>query len=138
MNAKRKERKFKKEYALELLRVAEGDLDSAKALHRSNIKRKENIFYHAEQSIEKCLKSAICAAELAVPLTHSLSELILTLPSHSQFPFGMEIDELTEFATTLRYQEGKAIFEEDDIQEIFKIADEVFYWAKMFVNKNFK
>jgi hypothetical protein len=47
--------KFKKEYSFELLRIAIGDLESAKVLFEINKGRPENIIYHIEQSIEKSL-----------------------------------------------------------------------------------
>src|SRR5436853_533508 len=98
-------RRFKPEYAAQLLKIAEGDLDAAKVLLKGSAKRKENIFYMAEQAIEKALKAVICHSGEDVPLTHSLSALLLSLPDNSSPPFGEEIDELTEFATVRRYEE---------------------------------
>ena len=40
-----KQRLFKKSYGMELMQVAFDDLDSAEALNRSDVRRKENIFF---------------------------------------------------------------------------------------------
>lgn len=51
---------YKPEYGKELLRIAEGDLASASALHETKKGRKENVGYLAQQSIEKALKAVLC------------------------------------------------------------------------------
>jgi hypothetical protein len=45
-------RKYKKEYAKDLIQIASGDLDSARGLIQSNMGRPENILYAIQQSIE--------------------------------------------------------------------------------------
>lgn len=44
----KRERVFRKTYARELIGIAEGDLESAKALLAANRGRPENICYHAD------------------------------------------------------------------------------------------
>lgn len=56
-----KTRKFRPDYALELLSVATGDLDSAQLLAAGKVKRKENILFHCQQVVEKALKATHCA-----------------------------------------------------------------------------
>ncbi len=46
-------RLFKKEYSMELLKIAKGDLDSAVGLSKINSGRPENIVFLAQQSVEK-------------------------------------------------------------------------------------
>lgn len=54
-----KEQKFKKEYAFELLKIAEGDLETTKVLLSASIGRKENVCFNAQQVIEKSLKAIL-------------------------------------------------------------------------------
>jgi HEPN domain-containing protein len=77
---------FKKEYATELLRIAEEDLETARVLAKAKIKRKENTFFHAEQAIEKSLKAVLCHLQIAVPLTHELSIILDRLPKKETPP----------------------------------------------------
>ena len=48
-----KSRLFKKSYALELIKLAKDDLETALALKKADINRKENILFHVQQAIEK-------------------------------------------------------------------------------------
>jgi HEPN domain-containing protein len=121
---------FNREYAKELFRIAEGDLDSAQVLFRGQTKRSENIYYLAEQAIEKCLKAVICHVGQPIPITHSLSVLLFALPSSLNVPFGEEIDELTEFATVRRYEEGKAVLVAEEAQAALKLTEIVVEWAR--------
>lgn len=65
----KRERIFKKTDAKELIGIAEGDLESAKALLDANRGRPENICYHAEQCVEKSLKALLVYLEKADPIT---------------------------------------------------------------------
>ncbi len=47
------------------------------------------------------------AAELL--LTNDLLVLLSELTNHTNFPIGSEIGDLTDFATTRRYEDGKVI-----------------------------
>lgn len=129
MSPKKQNRKFKKEYALELIRIAEGDLDSARILAAGKPKRPENIFYMAEQCIEKSLKAVICAYGTPIPMTHSLAALIERLKDHCSVPFDDDLEELTEFATSRRYEEGKVLLEKEERDSVLNIAQEILNWA---------
>ena len=123
-------RLFKKGYAKQLMNIAEGDLDAARVLLAGQTKRLENVFYMAEQAIEKPLKAEICHHGIEVPLTHSLSALLLMLPDSSAPPFGEEIDELTEFATFRRYEEGQLILSKAEAMLAIELATKVSNWAR--------
>lgn len=130
MSPQLKFRQFKKEYALQLLEVAEGDLESAQALYKLKVKRRENIFFMAQQCIEKCLKAVLCANGHKIPMTHDLGEIMLIFPNTIKLPFGPELNELTEFATTQRYMVGMVVLSDSDADEVLKRTEDVLAWAK--------
>ncbi len=51
------EKMFKKEYALELLNIAENDFLSGQALVKNSQIRRETVIFHFEQAVEKALKA---------------------------------------------------------------------------------
>ncbi len=124
-----KSRNFTKEYALELLRIATEDLEAANVLMAAKLRRKENIFFHIEQAIEKALKAVLCKHGIAVPLVHELSILIDKIPEGLSLPHAEEITDLTQFATIRRYEEGKAEFTDEEVVSAFQIAGDVLKWA---------
>ena len=105
----KQEKLFSVEYAPELIRIAEGDLGSARLLlvqFGMFKSRAENIFFLAQQSIEKSLKAVLCLHGVPVPLVHELGTLVAKLPASSNPVFGYEISRLSEFASIRRYEEG--------------------------------
>ncbi len=67
MSPSKQERIFKKEYAQELIKIANGDLGSAKILFQhfsDESSRAENTFFFCQQAIQKCLKAVLCALNL--------------------------------------------------------------------------
>lgn len=125
-----KERIFKKEYAAELLRIAEGDLHSARALEKDTLGRRENIIFMAEQCIEKCLKAVLCHLGKPVPLVHDLDVLVDRLHPLKPIPRSDSMGDLSQFAAIRRYEEGKAILESSEIMEVLQLAQETLSWAK--------
>lgn len=125
-----KEKLFNKAYAHELLRIAQGDLESAQLLSKNiGVGRKENICYTAQQSIEKALKAVLCWLGKPIPMTHSIELVLDRLPSNIQPPGGDLLIELTDFATIKRYSEGNDIITNEDIFAILSAAKEVLAWA---------
>lgn len=126
----KRERVFKKIYARELVGIAEGDLESAKALIDANRGRPENICYHAEQCVEKSLKAILVHLEKPVPVTHDLG--IITERVNQFLPLEVHADLTlyTEFATTRRYEESDMILDRADLDAAVKIAEDVLAWAK--------
>jgi len=123
------EKTFKKEFAQELMGIAEGDLKSAVALSQSSEGRKENICYLAEQAIEKCLKAVLCHLGYPVPLIHDLGLLIGRIPAEQQPPYASEIINLTIYATIRRYEEGPDSLTSKEIMASIKLAEDVLGWA---------
>jgi HEPN domain-containing protein len=124
------ERRFEKGYADELLRIAEGDLESARALQQSGKGRIENVYFLVQQSIEKCLKAVLVYHEQVVPLVHDLGTLIAKIPDDVITPFGYELSELNQYAAIRRYEEGVWIPDQEDLAKCMKVATDVFHWTK--------
>lgn len=124
-----KPRLFKQEYSKELLKVAIGDLDTAKVLFDANLKRKENTLFHIQQSIEKSLKAVICWHKIPVPLVHDMNELVKTIPSYEQIPHYDQLFDLTQFATIRRYEEGVAVIDNDEVESALEAARLISEWA---------
>jgi HEPN domain-containing protein len=123
------ERKFLPSYAFELLRIAASDLESAEILQASKKGRKENIFYHIQQSCEKSLKAALVSLELPVPLILDLAALVAKLPDSVERPFGYELGELTQFATIRRYEEGEMILTAEEAAQGILLAKTILAWS---------
>ncbi len=125
----RSERFFSADYAKELLAIAQGDLESAKGLWQLLAGRRENICYHAQQSIEKSIKAVICWRGQAVPLAHDINLIKARLPDGDQPPIPEDLSELTQFATIRRYEQGPFELDEEDIRSIISLAEKTLRWA---------
>lgn len=124
-----KEQKFKKEYSFELLRIAHGDLETTEVLLRSKIGRKENICFNAQQVIEKSIKAVLCYYEISVPFTHNIDILLDRIPSHLQVLEDQNLNELTEYATIRRYEEGTFELDLEDLNKAYDLAKKTYEWA---------
>jgi HEPN domain-containing protein len=126
-------KKYKKSYAFELLRIALGDLESAMALKASESGRPENVVYHAQQCIEKVIKSVLVFNELPVVHTHDLESLILTLPEGLLPPDSFLLGSLSQYAMVRRYEEGTEELSSEDLQNCINIAKSVLDWGNVIV-----
>ena len=124
------ERLFDFNYHKELLKIAEGDLESAKSLNKSKQGRLENIFFLAEQAIEKALKAVLCHQKKPVPFSHDLGLLVGLLNTTPGIPFSRELPDLTQHATVRRYEEGNYQPTLQECEGILTISQEVLDWAK--------
>ena len=124
-----KDRLFKKEYARELIAVAKEDLKGAEILAASELKRQEMTLFHVQQAIEKSLKALLCWLEKPVPMVHSLSIILDRLPAEYQAPHADELEDLTQFATIRRYEEGIALLTTQEIAAAIKVAHEILSWV---------
>ena len=124
-----KERKFKPEYARELLSIAKGDVESAKGLFKVKMGRTENIFFLAEQAIEKSLKAALCWKGQAIPMIHDLGIIIAQFPKSILVPRSEDMLDLSQFATIRRYEEGQAEFTDEEITGALDLAEATLKWA---------
>jgi HEPN domain-containing protein len=129
-----KDKIFKKEFGIELFRIAENDLVAARTLHCDNAVRKETAMLMVQQSIEKALKALLCHAGAPIPQTHDLSLLVdrlsatgMTLPS---LITNTDFDELTPFATLRRYEDGHFEIDESDMAGTLGLAESILSWVK--------
>lgn len=99
-----KERLFKQEYAIELLKIAKNDLEAAKTLMTNPKIRYETVFFQLQQAVEKSLKAVLVHQKKMVPLVHDI-QLILDRFDVSP-PHADALCELTDFASVRRYEEG--------------------------------
>lgn len=128
-----KEQKFKKEYAFELIKIAEGDLETLEVLCLANKGRKENICFIAQQVIEKSLEAVLCHKELPVPFTHNIDILLDRLIKETHFSNIPGLNEFTEYATIRRYEEGPFELDSEDIKSALDSAKRVFESAKALI-----
>jgi len=131
-----KKRKFSRKYSIELLRIAEGDFDSAKTLSKSKEGRKENVLFLAQQSIEKCLKAVLCSLGEPILHTHDIEALLALLPDEIEAPSPSSLKSFTEYATVRRYEEGYEELTQADLKASLKLVQSVLVWAKAVSQEN--
>jgi HEPN domain-containing protein len=125
-----KTQKYKSEYGAELLRIAEGDLASASALRETKKGRKENVGYLAQQSAEKSLKAVLCFKGIPLPHPHELAALIPLVEPSLNCPYGLEISDLSYFATIRRYMEGNYEIDDEEVDVCIEVAEKMLSWAR--------
>lgn len=126
---------FKKEYASELLIIAEGDLATAKALlNCANPGRLENILYMIQQAVEKSIKVVLISKQISFPLVHDLGILIALLPPPDYPPGGFDLTALNPYASIRRYEAGEILLDKQEIAGAYSAAELVILWAKKYIN----
>lgn len=125
-----KNRKYLPEYAFELLRLADADLASGRALVAAGV-RLENACFHYQQTVEKALKAILVNRGVAFPSTHDLNVLLNLLPIEiGDAPHSHDIPQLGIYSAQRRYEEGPSPATQDDADEAATIAADIFSWAK--------
>lgn len=128
-------KKFNRLYGKVLLRIAEGDLNSARILAEHPGGRPENTVYLLQQAVEKTLKAVLCHCDLAVPLTHDIAALLAALPEKISRPPGeTDLVSLTEYAMVRRYEEGFYEITVEEVKAATEATSKVIVWAKTIVN----
>ena len=124
---------FDAKYSVELLKIAKGDLASAKALlEAKNPGRPENILYMVQQSVEKCIKSVLIKKQIAFPMVHDLGTLIALLPPDDYPPGGFNWNALNPYASIPRYEEGAIPVTKEEITASYEASILVVDWAEKF------
>ncbi len=126
---------YKKEYAVELLRIAQGDLGSARVLLKGTEGRPENVCFLVQQVIEKAIKAVQCHLGLTIVHTHDVEALIAMLPEEERPPQPDQLAIFTEYATIRRYEEGFAILTKPDLESMVRVGESVTHWAKSRISK---
>jgi len=130
MSPKSQEKVFKKEYAFELIRIADGDYKTALAIAKDSEARLENAFFMLQQCVEKAVKSVLVYQKVSVPLVHDLGALLAKLPAESACPHGYELNELNQFASVRRYEDGQFQMTLQEFHEVKAKVFEVLQWAQ--------
>ncbi len=128
-----KDKIFKKQFAFELFRIAQNDLQAAKTLNSDVLVRKETAMLMIQQCIEKSLKALLCNVEAGIPQTHDLSLIIDRIHSTSicipTIVANTDFEELTPFATLHRYEDGNYEISEEDMQGAIELATIIIDWV---------
>ncbi len=126
-----KQGKFEQKYALELLRIADQDLESAKFLVGQTKPRVENIFLLAQQALEKALKGVLCWKNHPIPFVHEIGILVTKIEGIGiPPPFGYQLNSLSEFATIRRYLEGQEAWTQEEIAEVLIQVTLAIEWCR--------
>lgn len=129
-----KKRLFKKQYAQELFRIAQGDLQSARILAKDlKSGRPENVVFLAQQSVEKSVKAVLVHAQIAFPLVHDLGILVALVPDDHAPPSGFNLTELNPYASVKRYEEGQLPLTIEEIEIALDVSQKVLLWAQNFL-----
>ncbi len=124
------ERLFKPEYAAELFSVAKNDLVTARVLTQHADVRRETVLLHCQQAVEKALNAVLCRLQCPVPLTHEIAVLVDRLRDDPP-PEGYSLQDLSPYASLMRYEEGKFELTEADVSHMISVAEKVFAWAEV-------
>jgi HEPN domain-containing protein len=90
------------------------------------------IGFHAQQAVEKALKSVVVALGLEIPRSHDLVLLIrlLDLAGGSLPDVVLDAGWLNPWAVSMRYDEVESALDRD---RAVQVADEVLRWAQQAV-----
>ena len=119
--------------ALSLLRKASEDLYAATCLHKAPEASLWTIGFHAQQAVEKALKSVLMQWAIRYPFTHDIRALIeladkagLPLP-----PDAQNLPYLTPFGTLFRYEEEEwGLPESVSVDRMLGWAETTVAWAR--------
>ena len=111
---------------LEKVRTAESDWEGIKRLQQSLTPQLYDLVcYHAQQCIEKYLKAWLQEANLPVPRTHDLQELLnLIVPLHPEWrAWRTDFERFTTHAVDVRYEHYYAT--RADVEHAVRVCTEV-------------
>lgn len=109
------------EEARRLLRLAQRDLEVFEIIAKAGKNTHAAAGFHAQQAVEKALKSLLCASDLDFPRTHDLENLALRLAdSPYALPFSAAVlRPLTPYAVDFRYDdEVAALISEQEMRTL--------------------
>ncbi len=122
--------------AQEWLVKADNDLRSAAYLLKMKDSPTDNVCFHAQPCVEKCLKALLVTQGMAIQKTHDLAKLMALLPSRLRPSLDeMEQDKLTEYATITRYPGGYEPITLREARQAVQIARRVRREVRKFLEK---
>ena len=124
-DTRKKEQDCMNPLTLEWIEKAEEDYNMAQLAQQASRPFYNSICFHAQQCIEKYLKARLQEADVPVPRTHNLGELLAlivpTLPAWSQWQ--PDFKRITEYAVDSRYPGESATAA--DTQHAMQVCDAV-------------
>ena len=91
----------------------------------------EQLCFHAQQAVEKCLKAVLIEKGIAFPKTHSIEFLVDLLPADCPRTDDLVASaQLTGYATVFRYPGEEEPISEAIYHEAVRLAEAVFAWAE--------
>ena len=92
----------------------------------------EDLCFDAQQAAEKAIKAVMIARNIEFPYVHDLDHLLSLLEEGGEaIPEAIrQADELTKYATIMRYPGGLRPVSESEYQEAITIAEAVVQWAE--------
>jgi HEPN domain-containing protein len=95
--------------------------------------------FHAQQAVEKSLKSVLVSVSVEYPRTHNLSMLIglLGIQNTPLPPDNENLSELTPFGTAFRYEDASPASQEIPFnrERVSQFVDRTLRWAEIFLSK---
>lgn len=125
-----KARLYKKDYALELLKLAKADSEAGLTIKSARAGRAEILAFFSQQIVEKAIKGVLCWKEVPFPAVHDIRQLLDLLPAESIAPHAEDLPELTIYGTVRRYEEGPWSLSWDEGDISFDVARDVLAWAE--------
>ena len=115
----------------EWLLHAQSDLKLAKLGLNQDV-LPEQICFHAQQAVEKAVKSVLLFHKIDFPFTHDLEELLDTFEvAGLSVPAEMsDIGVLTPYAVETRYPGYWGEITEDDVSEAVSFAEKAIKWTE--------
>ena len=92
----------------------------------------EEYCYNAQQAAEKAIKAVMILRDIEFPYTHNLRRLLDVLESSGETVSEQlrRAEELTEYATVLRYPIDYEEVSEEACRDLVAIAESVVLWAE--------
>ena len=92
----------------------------------------EDLCFDAQQAAEKAIKAVMIARNIEFPYVHDLAHLLSLIEEGGEaIPVAIrQADELTKYATIMRYPGGIRPISEPEYQEAVAIAEAVVRWAE--------
>ncbi len=116
----------------EWLTHARSDLKLARIARKDEDVLVEQVCFHAQQAVEKALKSVLLFHKLDFPLTHDIEEL-LEIAEKGGIDLPLDINsagELTPYAVETRYPGYWDEINEADVDVALDLAEQVLTWAE--------
>ena len=92
----------------------------------------EDLCFDAQQAAEKAIKAVMIARNIEFPYVHDLAHLLSLIEEGGEaIPAAIrQADELTRYATIMRYPGGIRPVSDSEYQEAVAIAEAVVRWAE--------